>query len=36
MIDTLIAFVFGLMVGAGAGIFLVALFIAGEDDHDRP
>lgn len=37
MIDTIIAFIFGLMVGAGAGIVLVALFIAGEDDrHDRP
>ena len=34
MIDTIIAFVFGLMVGAGAGIVLVALFITEEDDND--
>ena len=34
MIDTIIAFIFGLMVGAGAGIVLVALFIAGENDHE--
>lgn len=36
MIDKLIAFVFGAMVGAGVSILLIALMIAGEDEHDRP
>lgn len=36
MIDTIIAFVFGLMVGAGVSILLIALMLAVEDDHDRP
>ena len=34
MIDTLIAFVFGAMVGAGVSILLIALMMAGEDDYD--
>ena len=36
MIDKLIAFIFGMMVGAGVSILLIALMMAGEDDHDRP
>lgn len=37
MIDTLIAFVLGLVVGAVECIVLVVLFVAEEDDrHDRP